>query len=65
MTTDKRNEHGPAPATTRHTHQDTDLIVTKISGKDIDLTIDRLSAATASYFRPGGLLMPKEPQSSQ
>lgn len=36
-------------------------IVTKISGDDLDRTIERLSEATAPYFRPGGPLMPDRP----
>ncbi len=37
-----------------------DPVVTKITGKDLDQTIRRLSEATAPYFRPGGPLMPDE-----
>lgn len=36
-------------------------IVTKVSGKDLDQTIERLSQATVPYFRPGGALMPEKP----
>lgn len=58
-----RNEHehrgrvGP-----QNGHDRDGVFVEKISGRDLDLTIDRLSAATAPYFRPGGLLMPREPR---
>jgi len=64
MATDKQDRHEPGPDKTRRSQPDGDVIVTKISGKDMDLTIKRMSLATAPYFRPGGPLMPKEPQSS-
>jgi hypothetical protein len=56
MPTSKRNPQQAAPGSEKREIP----IVTKVSGKDIDQAIRRLSEATAPYFRAGGPLMPDQ-----
>lgn len=61
MATAEHDKHDRELGKARRSQPDGDVIVTKISGKDMDMTIKRMSLATAPYFRPGGPLMPHKP----
>lgn len=56
MATRKRNPQQAQPGREKREVP----IVTKVSGKDVDQAIRRLSEATAPYFRAGGPLMPDQ-----
>jgi hypothetical protein len=57
MATGEQNPRRAAPEPVKRERP----IVTKVSGKELDQAIRRLSEATAPYFRSGGPLMPDKP----